>query len=514
MSAVLRVALAVARLGTLEGYWYSPWSIVCFIYFTFIIHVRPPRTVYTVPFPQLPLTAIDPLDATGQESSRSHDHRHARKDAAGKILAVGDEGEEEEEESQGIDSQSQALRSNNLYPWPISRPATELMQTPMRPLGEGGGLRTPTPSTDPLDLFRSALRTPVAGSGVDRHVPVSPSQLGDRSIAEASRVLQSALGLAPSPAPASAPAISSSDDAIDVLTRRVQYLQSPSATRSTRPLPSLDNPLFSTTQHGMSSLAATPSRDPIDLISRRVHRDRGVDVDDSSPVGGEISPEYGTSTHRPPISAAEEATSGSGLLPAIQLPSNPNPQTALSSAIKAVKAVLSRRIPDFVVKVVEVVKYDGVPYERLEVKREKVVLLVEVKLRSSVKTFDHAQRTIAQTLRQQAQEQAVHAFREAADLERIGCIVGVSDLWHYTEYDCTVLDFLPPRNGPDDAYIERSSRRSPIEKYKPSLQGLYTDIEPHFRDLKMLDLDTPQSDRVLGMIVERLRQLSSEYWDE
>ncbi|KZT65673.1 hypothetical protein DAEQUDRAFT_731091 [Daedalea quercina L-15889] len=175
-----------------------------------------------------------------------------------------------------------------------------------------------------------------------------------------------------------------------------------------------------------------------------------------------------------------------------------------------VRETMSRRIPDFVIKVLEVARDNGQPY----VKREKIVLIVEIKIGTT--SLDTARQQVVRTLRVQVVEQVVHAFRESADPARFGFIIGVGDLRYYTEYDRKVLKYaVGPRNGPDDAYVDPSEgKKTRKSLYAPSIEGLYTGIEPYFRGLDMLNLNALQSDDVIKKVAARVRQLSSEYWGE
>ena len=172
-------------------------------------------------------------------------------------------------------------------------------------------------------------------------------------------------------------------------------------------------------------------------------------------------PDQGNDIRTPDLSTSRiemKTQDSGGYLPPEYLKLTPHRRDLLQKLIidhvKETLKTKSKRIPDFVLKLVEVEQKDGKPIRPFQIKCHRTVLLIEIK--AEAPSYQTAKLGVKEVWDSQVKEQAMYTFKDCPALERVAAIVAFGPLWFYGEFDRNEIK-KKKRDGDDDTYVPSDS---------------------------------------------------------
>jgi hypothetical protein len=133
---------------------------------------------------------------------------------------------------------------------------------------------------------------------------------------------------------------------------------------------------------------------------------------------------------------------------------------------------------------------------------KRIILLVEIKPKVEVPRCLGFVKILHQT-----DQQAHHAFTSYPEVNTLGVIIALGDLWTYREYECKNMRTSPSRSEQEDSTFTLSSPLLDISRavtYKP--------LDKFFRAKGYARLQEVSSDNALKVIQERTKHLCTSLW--
>ncbi|KAI0919524.1 hypothetical protein AcV5_001567 [Taiwanofungus camphoratus] len=184
---------------------------------------------------------------------------------------------------------------------------------------------------------------------------------------------------------------------------------------------------------------------------------------------------------------------------------------------------MSTRIPDFILKL-----YDadftqlGSGEVEATIRRDRTILIVELKASVLGSTPEYTRgQLLPNVLTMQAKSQAQHVFLETPSLERVGCIVGFGELWHYTEWRNS-------GHNDEDEYIGDDNFPSSDSRHRPPEDGItvtedneedvatFTELRRKLWDIfgktKLVTMDSDEERAAFQLVACRLREINEDFW--
>ncbi|KAH9941330.1 hypothetical protein B0H21DRAFT_753180, partial [Amylocystis lapponica] len=284
-----------------------------------------------------------------------------------------------------------------------------------------------------------------------------------------------------------------SDDPIDLIGRSSPKSKPPSSTAP---------PRRPASPHLIDKL----SDDPIDLIERS--------SPNSKPSSSTVPSPRPASPHSPDSYDSDEFES---------MPRQTEPLRAelsaaiLRKALEDIKKTVAKstRIPDFVLKTTTLESNPKSDASRINISRKVVVLLVEIKkefgtpqtVRSAVRRFK----------RSQAKEQAWHTFSQDKELECVGSVIGLGDVWHYSEYTRLQVKDLDSQFS-QHAAVGRPSSSGDTQAGKPipvsDSSGTYKKLWKIFGESNTVPILGRRGQSALQLVAVRLMELTPDLWQD
>ena len=224
-------------------------------------------------------------------------------------------------------------------------------------------------------------------------------------------------------------------------------------------------------------------------------QDEIFDDDDTHPQTSEDKP--GVFSPAPMQSSAPSPEVYKGFRQ--DLPETAPPLTSNSRAYK------STRIPDFTQWVYKMRQHAGQMLDNPPVYMKRIVLLVEIKRKPL--TASGPMTWLFSKILIQTGEQARHAFAACPEVNTIGVIVAIGDLWTYREYRRQRMGTSPSRSEQEDPTFTPSSSAAvprPDEKYQP--------VNYFFGNKGFVRLQEVGSDNALKAVRKRNKELYSSLW--
>ncbi|KAH9939525.1 hypothetical protein B0H21DRAFT_893941 [Amylocystis lapponica] len=285
-----------------------------------------------------------------------------------------------------------------------------------------------------------------------------------------------------------------SDDPIDLIGRPSSKLKSPSST-APPPRPASHPPIDQL------------SDDPIDLIGRSSPKPKPPSSTASSP--------HPVSPHPTDSYESDEFES---------MPRQTEPLRAelsaaiLRKALEDIKKTVARstRIPDFVLKTSTLESNPKPGVSRINISRKVVVLLVEIK--KEFGTSQTVRNAVRRFKRGQAKEQAWHTFSQDKELERVGSVIGVGDLWHYYEYTRAHVKDLDSQFSQHAAVGRSSSTGDTQAAGKPipfaNSSKAYRRLRKIFGENDTVPILGDSGRAALQLVAVRLMELTPDLWQD